>query len=322
MSDWYFDNDTSADGLKGHSGDMTYSGPLSFLRRKFSRNIDNADVVVSGVPFDCSTSYRPGCRLGPRAIRAASVQLADLPTFPFGFDLFEHLAIIDYGDVHCEYGYHEAIKEVITDHAQTILATNAKMLTFGGDHFVTYPLICAHAKKYAPLSMIQFDAHLDTWFDDGKSNDHGAFIARLSNEEVIDTSRSVQVGIRTFNENLYGLNVLDAPFVHEEGVKQTIKEIKRIVADNNVYITFDIDCLDPSVAPGTGTPISGGLSMAQALSIMRSLGDLNIVGMDVVEVSPSYDVSEITAIAAATLGHTFLCLEAMRKGASPIKAKP
>ena len=322
MSEWYFNNDTSAAALKGSSGDMTYSGPLSFLRRKYTRDIEHADVVVSGIPFDCSTSYRPGCRMGPRAVRAGSVQLADLPTFPFGFDLFEELAIVDYGDLHCEYGYHEGITDAVTAHAETILASNAKMLTFGGDHFVTYPLICAHAKKYESLSMIQFDAHLDTWFDDGKTNDHGAFIARLANEKVIDTSGSVQVGIRTFNDNLYGLNVLDALFVHEEGVKKTIEEIKRIVGDNNVYISFDIDCLDPSVAPGTGTPVCGGLSMAQALGIMRALGDLNIVGMDIVEVSPSYDVSEITAIAAATLGHTFLCLEAINKGAKPVKAKP
>ncbi len=322
MSKWYFDNDASREGLIGSGHDMTYAGPLSFLRRKYTRNIENADVVVSGVPFDCATTNRPGTRLGPRAIREASVQLSDLPAFPYGFDLLEHLAIVDYGDCLLDHGYPGEVTERVEAHADRILASKAKMLTLGGDHFVTYPLLRAHAKKYGPLSMIHFDAHLDTWWDDGKRIDHGSMFARAADEGIVIPSRSVQVGIRSFNEKSYGYNVLDAPFVHNEGVKTTISEIKRIVGNNKVYLTFDIDCLDPSVAPGTGTPVAGGLFMNQALSIMRSLGDLNLIAMDVMEVAPAYDVSEITALAGATLAHEFLCLLAIKNGAKSVTPTP
>lgn len=322
MSNWYFDQDTSREALLGAGRDMTYSGPLSFLRRKYTRNIEHADVVVSGVPFDCATSNRAGTRLGPRAIREASVQLGDLPTFPYGFQLFEHLAIVDYGDCLIDYGYPGKVAECVEAHADRILASQAKMLTLGGDHFVTYPLLRSHAKKYGPLSMIHFDAHLDTWWDDGKRVDHGSMFARAAEEGIVIPSQSVQVGIRTFNEKSYGYNVLSAPFVHDEGVKATVSEIKRIVGNNKVYLTFDIDCLDPSVAPGTGTPVVGGLSMVQALSIMRSLSDVDLIAMDVMEVAPAYDISEITALAGATLAFEFLCLLAIKNGAKSIISTP
>lgn len=322
MTKFCFDHDTSREGLLGNAHEMTYAGPLSFLRRKYTRNIHHADVVVSGVPFDCATSYRSGARLGPRAIRAASVQIAELPSFPNGFELYDHLAVVDYGDCFVDYGYPEKIVEAVEKHAQEILKSNAKMLTFGGDHFVTYPLLRAHAEKYGPVSMIHFDAHLDTWGDDGTRLDHGSMFARAAEEGIVVPERSAQVGIRTFNEKSYGYNVLNAPFVHSQGVETTIAEIKRIVGGNPTYLTFDIDCLDPSVAPGTGTPVAGGLLMHQALSIVRALGDVNLIAMDVMEVAPAYDISEITAIAAATLAHDFLCLEAMRLGAKPVRAQP
>lgn len=170
--------------------------------------------------------------------------------------------------------------------------------------------------------MIHFDAHLDTWWDDGKRVDHGSMFARTAEEGIVIPSQSVQVGIRTSNEKSYGYNVLNAPFVHDEGVKATVSEVKRIVGNNKVYLTFDIDCLDPSVAPGTGTPVVGGLSMVQALSIMRSLSDLDLIAMDVMEVAPAYDISEITALAGATLAFEFLCLMAMKNGAKSITPTP
>ncbi len=317
-----FDHNTSREDLLGTAQDMTYAGPLSFLRRKYTREIDNADVVVSGIPFDSATSYRSGTRLGPRAIRAASTQLAELPSFPYGFELGKHLAVADYGDCFIDFGYPEKTVEIIEEHAQTILQSNAKMLTFGGDHFVTYPLLRAHAEKYGPLSLLHFDAHLDTWGDDGKRVDHGSMLARAAEEGIVVPEKSVQVGIRTFNKKSYGYNVLDAPFIHAQGVDSTISAIKRIIGKNKTYLTFDIDCLDPSVAPGTGTPVAGGLLMHQALSILRSLGDMDLIAMDVMEVAPAYDISEITAIAAATLAHDFLCLEAIRLGAKPVKSIP
>ena len=202
-------------------------------------------------------------------------------------------------------------------HAETILESGATMLTLGGDHFVTYPLLRAHAKKHGPLSLIHFDAHVDTWDDDGERLDHGSMFLRAQREGIVDSSRSVQIGIRTFNTKTYGYRILSAPWVHQQGTEATVAEIKRVVGAHKAYLTFDIDCLDPSFAPGTGTPVVGGLTTAQALAILRALGDLNLVAMDVMEVAPAYDHAEITAIAAATLAHDFLCLMAIKKGAVP-----
>jgi len=298
--------------LYGRDYEMTYGGALSFLRRKYSRDLSGADVVVSGVPFDAATSNRPGARFGPSAIRAASVQLAELPAFPWGFDPFEYLAVIDYGDCFLDYGYPQEIVTKAEAHADRILASGASMLTFGGDHFITYPLLRAHAKRHGPLALIHFDAHPDTWPDDGERLDHGTMFNRAAREGLIDPARSVQIGIRTYSE-AQGFTVLNAPWVHEHGPYAALTEIVRVVGEHKAYLTFDIDCLDPAFAPGTGTPVAGGLSSAQALAILRGLGNLNIIGMDVVEVAPAYDHAEITAIAAATLAHDYLCLRALRK---------
>ncbi len=301
--------------LYGSSIENTYAGVQSFMRRNYSRNLDGADVVISGVPLDLSVTFRSGARMGPQAIRAASVQLAELKPFPWGFDPFDDLAVIDYGD--CWFDAHNpmTIHNTIVEHARTILASGATMLTLGGDHYITYPLLKAHAEKFGkPLSLIHFDAHCDTWPDDSPDSlNHGTMFYKAVNDGIIDPKTSVQVGIRTWNDDFMGINMLFAPWVHENGVAATIAEIKRTVGNNPVYVTFDIDCLDPSFAPGTGTPVPGGLTSAQALAIVRALGDLNIVGMDVVEVAPSYDQSEITALAAAHIACDFLCLMRNKK---------
>ena len=302
----------TAASLYGRQHEMTFGGALSFLRRRYSRDLDGVDVVVSGIPFDAATSFRPGARFGPAAIRAASVQLAELPAFPFGFDPFTRLAVIDYGDCMLDYGYPQQVVERVADHARTILAAGASMLTFGGDHFVTYPLLLAHAQRHGPLSLIHFDAHPDTWPDDGGQLDHGTMFLRAIEQGIIDPRRSVQIGIRT-HAPPQGFTVLDAPWVHDRGIAETVAEIVRVVGDHKAYLTFDIDCLDPAFAPGTGTPVVGGLSTAQALGILRGLGGLKLVGMDVVEVAPAYDHGDITAIAAATLAHDYLCLLAQKK---------
>jgi len=302
--------------LYGRRSEMTYGGALSFLRRRYSRDLAGVDVAVSGIPFDAATSHRGGARFGPAAIRAASVQLAELPSFPWGFDPFDRLAVIDYGDCFLDFGHPQDVVEAVDAHAKRILASGASMLTFGGDHFVTYPLLKAHARKHGPLSLVHFDAHQDTWPDDGQRLDHGSMFLRAARDGLVDPSRSVQVGIRTHCQT-HGYTVLDAPWIHANGVEATVVEIKRVVGEHRAYLTFDIDCLDPAFAPGTGTPVVGGLSTAQALAILRSLGDLALVGMDVVEVAPAYDHAEITAIAAATLAHDYLCLLAAKR--DPVK---
>jgi agmatinase len=317
MSEILGDGAFRNEGFLGRSREMTYGGALSFLRRKYTRDIAGADVVVSGVPFDSATSFRAGARQGPQAVRAASVQLAELLAFPFGFDPFDHLAVVDYGDCFLDYGYPQDVVKDVEAHADKILASGASMLTFGGDHFVTYPLLRAHARKHGPLSLIHFDAHVDTWEDDGERLDHGSMFLRAAREGIVDPARSVQVGIRTFNDRSFGYTILTAPWVHRNGVEATTAEIKRVVGAHKAYLTFDIDCLDPSFAPGTGTPVPGGLSTAQALEILRGLDDLDLVAMDLMEVAPAYDHAEVTALAAASLAHDYLCLLAIKKGAVP-----
>lgn len=308
-------------GLMGSVIENTYAGALSFMRRNYTRNLDGVDVAVSGVPLDLATTFRSGARLGPAAVRAASVQLAELNLFPWGFDPFDDLAVVDYGD--CWFDAHRpwTVRESIVQHARDIiLNSNAKMLTFGGDHYITYPLLQAHAEKYGkPLTLLHFDAHCDTWPDDEEDSlNHGTMFYKAVRNGLIDPKTSVQVGIRTWNSDFMGMNMLFAPWVHENGIDATVARIYEIVGDNPVYLTFDIDVLDPAFAPGTGTPVPGGLSSHTALSILRKLGDVNIVGMDVVEVAPAYDHAEITAIAAAHVAADMLCLLRNRKVAGKL----
>ena len=292
---------------------MTYGGALSFLRRKYTKDLKGVDIAVSGIPYDAATSFRPGARFGPKAIREASVQLAELLAFPDGIDPFKTLAVIDYGDCELDYGFHGNVVSEIENHAKTILDSGAEMLTFGGDHFVTYPLLRAHAEKYGPIALVHFDAHTDSWPDEDGRLDHGTMFSRAIKENLIDTKHSIQIGIRTHNSNTKGVTILDAPWVHENGINKVINKIIDVVKDAPAYLTFDIDGLDPAYAPGTGTPVSGGLTSAQALGIIRGLGGLNFIGADVVEVAPAYDHADITAIVAATIAHDYLVLRAKQK---------
>lgn len=297
------------------SFEPTYSGALSFLRRRYTRDLDGVDIVVSGIPYDAAVTYRPGARLGPRAIRAASVQLAELMAFPSGIDLVETLSIIDYGDCLIDPHRPETVIETIENHAQHILASGARMLSFGGDHFCTYPLLRAHAEKYGPLALLQFDAHCDTWHDDGQEMNHGTMFARAVNEGIVDAKRSTQIGLRTYNDTDAGFEILTAPWIHRHGIQKALDIAKSRAGDAPVYLSFDIDGLDPAFAPGTGTPVIGGLASWQALEFVRGLTEFNLVGMDVVEVSPPFDHAEITALAAATVAHDWLCVIAQQQGA-------
>ena len=299
--------------LYGRANEMTYGGALSFLRRKYTKDLNGVDIAVSGIPYDAATSFRPGSRFGPKAIREASVQLAELLAFPDGIDPFKTLAVSDYGDCELDYGFHGNIVSEIENHAKTILDAGVEMLTFGGDHFVTYPLLRAHAEKHGPIALVHFDAHTDTWPDEDGRLDHGTMFSRAIKENLIDTEHSIQIGIRTHNSNTKGVKILDAPWVHENGVKEVIAKIIETVKDRPAYLTFDIDGLDPAYAPGTGTPVAGGLTSAQALGIIRGLESINFIGADVVEVAPAYDHADITAIVAATIAHDYLVIRAKQK---------
>jgi len=294
-------------GLVAHS--PAFAGAPSFLRRKYSRDLDGIDVAVTGVPMDTATSHRPGARFGPRAIRAISSNLAWARPWPWDIDPMEALAIVDYGDCQFDYGDPASVPAAITAHIATILAAGAATLVLGGDHFVTYPVLQAYAQHHGPLSLVHFDAHSDTWPDEGSERvDHGTMFYHAVRKGLVVDKRSVQIGLRTVNDDPMAFNILDARFVHEHGPAEVARRVKEVVGDHKVYLTFDIDCLDPSVAPGTGTPVCGGLSSWQALEIVRGLAGIDLVGMDLVEVAPAYDVGEITALAGATLAAEFLCL--------------
>ena len=295
--------------------EMTYGGALSFARRRYSRGLENVDVVVSGIPYDCAVTYRSGCRLGPRAIRAGSTQLAELKHFPFGFNPFDHLSVIDYGDCYLDPHHPQSVFTAIEQHADLIVGSGAKMLSLGGDHSVSYPLLKAHAKKYGPVALVQFDAHCDTWPDDGTRLDHGTMFARAATEGIIDVAASTQIGLRTYNDSDHGFEILTSPWVHRQGIDAAIDVVCQRGAGKPVYLSFDIDGFDPAFAPGTGTPVAGGLASWQGLEFVRGLEPLQLIGMDVVEVAPAYDHAEITAIAAATVAYDWLAVLAKQKGA-------
>ena len=298
---------------RGHESENTYAGVLSFMRRRYTRDLKGVDVAVTGIPLDIATTFRPGARLGPAAIRAATVQLNER-LYPHGMGACEHLSVIDYGDCWLDHHRPSTIVETITAHARTIVQSGATMLSLGGDHFVTYPILRAHAEKHGPLALIHFDAHCDTWPDDvPDSLNHGTMFYKAIKEGLIDPARSVQIGIRTWNDDFMGMNVLGADWVHAHGTKAVADRVREIVGGDAAYLTFDIDCLDPAFAPGTGTPVPGGLSSAQALDILRRFVPLNLVGMDVVEVAPSYDHAEITALAAAHVATEMLCVLAAQR---------
>ncbi|MFT5350608.1 MAG: agmatinase [Planctomycetota bacterium] len=287
--------------LYGTNPEQTYSGALSFMRRLYTRELKGVDVAVTGIPFDTATTNRPGTRFGPRSIREASTQIAWAQMDGWDFDAFDKLAVIDYGDCDFDHGRPEKVPARIQKHTKAIISENVGLLTLGGDHFITYPILKAHAELYGPLSLIHFDAHSDTWADEEGRIDHGTMFYHAAKEGIVNAEKSVQIGLRTHNDDAWGFNVLKAPWVHEQGINAVVERTKEIVGDNLCYLTFDIDCLDPSYAPGTGTPVIGGLTTHQAQQILRGFAGINLVGMDLVEVAPAYDVGDITSLAGASL---------------------
>ncbi|WP_071675004.1 agmatinase [Nioella nitratireducens] len=300
---------TRAD-LKGRSAENTFGGAISFLRRRFTKTLTGVDVAVTGVPFDQSVTNRPGTRFGPRAIREASaLQVYDPPYGWDGYDPMSALAIADYGDLAFDYANPGGFPAVLEAHADGILGQGAALITLGGDHSITLPLLRAHVKRHGPVALLQFDAHTDTWPDDDPARvDHGTFAYKAVKEGLIDVAHSVHVGIRTVVEDNLGIEILDARRVHELGPQAIAARVKEIVGDAPVYLSFDIDCLDPSYAPGTGTPVWGGLSTAQAAIILRDIAGITLIGGDVVEVSPPFDSGQITAVAGAHVAMELLCL--------------
>lgn len=287
---------------------------FGFLRQtlNFEPHLSNADWVITGVPFDMATSGRSGARFGAEAIRRASINLAwEKKRFPYNFVLEEKIKIVDCGDLVFKSGDANDLCQQLQSHATRLLNHNKKMLTFGGDHFISLPLLRAHYLTHGKMALIHFDAHTDT-YTNGANYDHGTMFYHAIQEQLISPNNSIQIGIRTEYDDL-GFTVLDAPLANDLSIKEIIDTIKNCVGNLPIYLTFDIDCLDPAFAPGTGTPVCGGLSTDKALKIIRNLSGLPIIGMDIVEVAPAYDCSDITALAAATIALELLYMHTAGK---------
>jgi agmatinase len=292
-----------------------YSNVFSYLGFPLSRDLDNPDIdaVVMGVPYDLATSGRAGTRSGPMGIRQASSNLRwEEKRWPWDFSVQDRLNVVDYGDVQFYFGDSEDMLEKVEAAAAEIVAKGKMLVSFGGDHFVTLPLLRAHAKTHGKLALIHFDAHTDTYSEDEKYS-HGSMFYHAPREGLIDPARSVQVGIRTeYTVATHEFEVIDANKANNQSVEETISQIRARVGDGPVYLTFDIDCLDPAFAPGTGTPVVGGLSTNRVLQILKGIADLDIVGFDLVEVSPAYDHADVTALAGASIALQFLYMRASR----------
>jgi len=290
------------------SGPPSFAVPPGFLglgRREGAR------LAIAGIPLDVGTTNRSGARDGPRAIRQASRMLVD-GAHPTTWVEPAQLALSDVGDFAIALGDIPASLKLIEEQASAI----EHLVALGGEHGITLPLLRALARRTGPLALVHFDAHVDTWPDNfGQAYAHGSVFYHAINERLIDPKRTIQIGIRSpVEREVYdwtlaqGVSILSAQDVHERGPQAVAERIRAVVGEAPCYLSFDIDALDPAFAPGTGTPEVGGLASWQAQAILRRLGGLAFAGMDVVEVAPAYDVSEITALAAATVVFEYLAL--------------
>lgn len=299
----------------------TFAGLRSFLQlpAKLKKN-KKPDIIIAGVPFDAGTTFRSGARFGPSAMRDISNMLLDGDNPIHRINPCKELSMIDIGDFDVNTDGIERSLELIFEQAVKI---KSHLVCMGGDHTITLSLLRALKRKYKkPISVVHFDAHVDTWNDNfGTTYGHGTTFYYAVEGRYIDPKHSVQIGIRSpvqnevmdYTQKDACFNVITSEMVHRTNIDLIVQGIKNTVGDNLVYLTFDIDCIDPSQAPGTGTPEIGGLFTWQVLSILNKLEDLNWVGMDLVEVAPAYDHAQITSLAGATIIWTYLSLLAKRK---------
>lgn len=293
-----------------------YGGPPTFARLPRIDEVERADVAVLGVPFDGGVSYRPGARFGPAHVRASSRLLRPyhpgLDVEPFGVQ-----QVADAGDLAVDpFDLQRAIASIQTG-AGALLDAGATLLSIGGDHTIALPLLRAHAQRHGPVAVLHFDAHLDTWDTYfGQPYTHGTPFRRASEEGLIDRTASCHVGVRgplyaasdlTDDADL-GFSIVHADEFERASVAEVVERVRARLGDAPVYVSVDIDVLDPAHAPGTGTPEAGGLTSRELLGVLRGLDGLRLIGADVVEVAPAYDHAELTGIAAAHVAYDLLAL--------------
>lgn len=300
-----------------------YAGIATFAKLPRIEDVASADIAVVGVPFDSGVSFRPGARFGPAHVREASRLLR--PYNPAqDISPFATKQVVDAGDIVANpFNLAEAVAQV--EAGATELGERVdRIVAIGGDHTIALPLLRAINKKHGPVAVLHFDAHLDTWDTYfGAPTTHGTPFRRASEEGLIDLTASMHGGIRgplygkgdLEDDTRLGFQIVTTEFVEEHGVPAALERIRARIGDKPLYISIDIDVLDPAHAPGTGTPEAGGLTSRELLRMIRGLADLRIVGADVVEVAPAYDHAQITAVAAS---HVVYELVSAMAGAAPV----
>ncbi len=295
-----------------------FAGAATFARLPRIDEVTKADIAVVGIPFDAGTSYRPGARFGPAHIRESSRLLR--PYNPAqDASPFALAQVVDAGDIAVNPFNIELAVQQIEDGVDELLDEGMKLVTLGGDHTIAYPILKSLHKKHGPITVIHFDAHLDTWDTYfGAPLTHGTPFRRASEEGFIDLESCLHVGIRgplyadtdLSDDKKLGFEVVTSIDMDKLGVEGVIKRMLARVGDKPVYVSIDVDVLDPAFAPGTGTPEMGGLSSREMLALLRALETVNLVGADIVEVSPQYDSAQITGFAAAHMAYELITLMA------------
>jgi agmatinase len=298
-----------------------FSDVRTFMRLPNTRDLENADAAIVGAPFDTGATFRAGARFGPEGIRSASHLLRRYnPSLDVA--IFDLLSVIDYGDVPVVPGYIEESYRRIEQGLEPIHGTGVTPIVLGGDHSIALPELRAAAAVHEPLALVQFDSHPDTWDSYfGERHTHGTPFRRAVEEGLLDTSRSIQVGMRGSiydrgdwdDAREMGFDLVPTDEIRELGIPSVIDRIRGRTDGAKVYVSFDVDFIDPAYAPGTGTPEIGGFTSREAQEFVRGLAGLEIVGCDVVEVYPAYDHAQITALLAANVAHEFLSLLAFSK---------
>lgn len=305
-----------------------YAGPSTFARLPELRDVSRCDVAILGIPFDAGTSYRPGARFGPQAIRQASRHLRTQYHPAYDTEPFVKQQVADAGDVACNpFNINEAVEQIQTS-ATGLLGKAGGIISLGGDHTIALPLLRAVNHHVGPVALVHFDAHLDTWDTYfGAPYTHGTPFRRAAEENLFLDHASMHVGIRgplystddLKQDEELGFKVVHCDDFETEGIQGVVKRIRARVGDNPLYLSIDIDVLDPAHAPGTGTPEIAGMTTRELVNVLRGLSGLSITSADVVEVAPAYDHAEITSLAAATLVYELVNMFACRKAAPPRK---
>lgn len=284
-----------------------YSGTATFALLPRLDEVAHADVVVVGAPFDAGVSFRPGARFGPAHVREASRLLR--PYNPSqDVEPFATQQVADAGDIAINpFDLEEAVRQV-EDAARELTTRGTRLVTIGGDHTIALPLLRNAAAQHGPVAVVHFDAHLDTWDTYfGAPVTHGTPFRRASEEGLLDLTACAHVGTRgplygredLVDDARLGFTVISTDDIEQHGLTSAIERLLARVGDRPIYVSIDIDVLDPAHAPGTGTPEAGGLTSRELLSMIRALAATRIIGADVVEVSPAYDHAQLTAIAAS-----------------------